>query len=562
MAARRIVVIGGVAAGPKAAARARRVDPEAEITLLEKGPLVSYGSCGFPFLLAGLVDSLAPLRSTPAGVLRDEDYFWREKRVRVLTGTAAEEIDPERRLVRARRAGETLTIPYDRLVVATGAVPRRPPIEGLDQEGVFGLHRPEDAEGLRRALAPRRRAVVVGGGMIGLEVADALGARRLQVTVCEAAEHLLPGLLDRDVARLLESRLGAMGIQVVTGEPVTAICREDGGLRVRASAWQGEADLVVVACGVVPEVDLARRAGMEIGSTGAIAVDERQATGVPDVFAAGDCCETTHLVSGRKTWLPLASTAGKQGRVAGTNAAGGEERFPGVVGTAVLQVAEQNVARTGLGEEEARRMGYRVVTALVAGTDTPHYYPMHAPLALKVVADAASGRLLGAQAVGPGEAVKRIDVLATALACGATLEQAAHLDLGYAPPFATALDICLHALNQARNARDGLARPLSAAALKALMEGPRPPLLVDVRTPAEYEAHRLPYPTLAIPLAELRDRLDEVRQQVLPGQEIVAVCEMGVRGFEAQRLLDAAGLGPSRYLEGGIWAWPYGLQDG
>ncbi|MEW5935243.1 MAG: FAD/NAD(P)-binding oxidoreductase, partial [Bacillota bacterium] len=217
MAARRIVVIGGVAAGPKAAARARRVDPEAEITLLEKGPLVSYGSCGFPFLLAGLVDSLAPLRSTPAGVLRDEEYFWREKRVRVLTGTAAEEIDPERHLVRARRAGETLTIPYDRLVVATGAVPRRPPIEGLDQEGVFGLHRPEDAEGLRRALAPRRRAVVVGGGMIGLEVADALGARRLQVTVCEAAEHLLPGLLDRDVARLLESRLGAMGIQVVTG---------------------------------------------------------------------------------------------------------------------------------------------------------------------------------------------------------------------------------------------------------------------------------------------------------------------------------------------------------
>lgn len=562
MAARRIVVIGGVAAGPKAAARARRVDPEAEITLLEKGPLVSYGSCGFPLLLAGLVDSLTPLCSTPAGVLRDEDYFWREKRVRVLTGTAAEDIDPGRRLVRARRAGETLTVPYDRLIIATGAVPLRPAIEGLGEEGVFGLHRPEDAEALRLALTPRRRAVVVGGGMIGLEVADALAARRLQVTVCEAAGRLLPGLLDEDMARLLESRLQAMGIRVVTGEPVTAIARGDGVLQVRASGWRGEADLAVVACGVRPEVELARRAGVGIGPTGAIAVDERQATDVPDVFAAGDCCETTHRVSGRRTWLPLASTAGKQGRVAGTNAAGGEERFPGVVGTAVLQVVEQNVARTGLGEEEARRLGYQVVTALLAGTDTPHYYPMHAPLALKVVADAASGRLLGAQAVGPGEVVKRIDVLATVLACGGTLEQAAQLDLGYAPPFATVLDMCLHALNQVRNARDGLARPLTAARLKALMEGPRPPLLLDVRTATEGEAHRLPYPALAIPLGELRDRLDEVRREVLPGQEIVAVCEMGVRGFEAQRLLDAAGLGPSRYLEGGIWAWPYGLQEG
>jgi NADPH-dependent 2,4-dienoyl-CoA reductase/sulfur reductase-like enzyme/rhodanese-related sulfurtransferase len=560
MAARRIVIIGGVAAGPKAAARARRVDPSAEITLLEKGPLVSYGSCGLPFFLAGLVDSLTGLRSTPAGVVRDEEFFWREKRVRVLTGTEAEEIDVGRRLVRARRDGELLTLPYDRLIIATGSVPLQPPIDGLDQEGVFGLHRPGDAEALRSVLARGRRVVVVGGGMIGLEVADALATRRVHVTVCEAARHLLPGLLDGDLARLLESRLRAAGVNVVTGQPVTAITRGDGCLRVHAPDWEGEADLVVVACGVRPEVGLAARAGVEMGPTGAIAVDKRQATGVEDVFAAGDCCESTHLVTGGKTWLPLASTASKQGRVAGTNAAGGEDWFPGVVGTAVLQVAEHNVARTGLGEEEARRLGYEAVGAMVTGLDAAHYYPDHAPLALKVVADARDGRLLGAQAMGLGEVVKRIDVLATAISCGATLDRVAHLDLGYAPPFATALDICLHALNQLRNRRQGLARPVRAAELKALLSGPRPPLVVDVRTREEYEERRLPCRVLHIPLGELRDRLEEVRAARAPGQEIVAVCEMGVRGFEAQCVLDAAGLGPARYLEGGIWAWPYGLH--
>ncbi|MDI6894615.1 MAG: FAD-dependent oxidoreductase [Bacillota bacterium] len=560
MGTRRIVVIGGVAAGPKAAARARRVDPEAEITLLERGSLISYGSCGLPLYLAGLV-ALESLRSTPAGVLRDEDFFWREKRVRVLTGTGAEEIDPARHVVWARSGGERFAIGYDSLVLATGAVPVMPPVIGLDEEGVFRLHRPEEAEALRRALAPRRRAVVVGGGLVGLEVADALATRRLQVTVCEAGEHLLPGLLDTDMARVLETHLGGQGLTVVTGQPVTAIRRSNGGLRVEAPDWKGEADLVVVACGVRPEVSLAARAGLEIGPTGAIAVDGRQATGVPDIFAAGDCCQATHLVTGEKTWLPLASTANKQGRVAGTNAAGGEEHFPGVVGTAVLQVAESNVARTGLGEGEALRMGYQAVGAVVAGFDAAHYYPMHAPLALKVVADARDGRLLGAQAVGPGEAVKRVDVLATAISCGATLDRVAHLDLGYAPPFATALDICLSTLNQLRNRLDGLARPVAATELKALLGAPRPPLVLDVRTPAEYEGRRLPYPALHVPLAQLRDRLDEVRAARAPGQEIVAVCEMGVRGFEAQRLLDAAGLGPARYLEGGIWAWPYGLQS-
>ncbi|MEW6397929.1 MAG: FAD-dependent oxidoreductase [Bacillota bacterium] len=560
MRTRRIVVVGGVAAGPKAAARARRVDPEAEITLLERGSLISYGSCGLPLYLAGLV-ALESLRSSPAGVLRDEDFFWREKRVRVLTGTGAEEIDPTRHVVWARSGGERFAIGYDSLVLATGAVPVMPPVIGLDEEGVFRLHRPEEAEALRRALAPRRRAVVVGGGLVGLEVADALATRRLQVTVCEAGEHLLPGLLDTDMARVLETHLGGQGLTVVTGQPVTAIRRSNGGLRVEAPDWKGEADLVVVACGVRPEVSLAARAGLEIGPTGAIAVDGRQATGVPDIFAAGDCCQATHLVTGEKTWLPLASTANKQGRVAGTNAAGGEEHFPGVVGTAVLQVAESNVARTGLGEGEALRMGYQAVGAVVAGFDAAHYYPMHAPLALKVVADARDGRLLGAQAVGPGEAVKRVDVLATAISCGATLDRVAHLDLGYAPPFATALDICLSTLNQLRNRLDGLARPVAATELKALLGAPRPPLVLDVRTPAEYEGRRLPYPALHVPLAQLRDRLDEVRAARAPGQEIVAVCEMGVRGFEAQRLLDAAGLGPARYLEGGIWAWPYGLQS-
>ncbi|HHY94153.1 MAG TPA: FAD-dependent oxidoreductase, partial [Firmicutes bacterium] len=522
---RRIVIVGGVAAGPKAAARARRVDEEAEITLVEKGSLVSYASCGLPLYLAGMVSALDSLRSTPSGLVRDEGFFWREKRVRVLTHTVTTAIDRQAHLVHARNKDGELTLPYDRLVLATGSQPLVPPITGLEEgrgswpEGVFGLHTPPEADALRRVLARGKRATVVGGGLIGLEVADALAARRLQVTVVEARNTLLPGVLDPDLARLLAQHLAQQGWQLLTGAPVQAITRANGQLQVEAAGHRQEADLVVVACGVRPEVTLAGEAGLKIGPTGAIATDDFLATSDPHIYAAGDCAETVHRVTGRKVWIPLASTANKQGRVAGTNAAGGGERFPGVAGTAVLQVGDWNVARTGLGEEEARAFGYEVVTSFVAGTDGAHYHPLHAPVAVKIIAEAREHRLLGAQALGPGEAVKRVDVLATAISFAARLEDVAQLDLGYAPPFATAIDICLHAANQARNKLEERAEGITASELKARMDEDRgrAPVIVDVRTPEEYGERRLPYPTLHLPLGELRERLGEIPA----GEEIV-----------------------------------------
>ena len=561
----RIVIIGGVATGAKAAARARRRDPSADITLVERGRLLSYAGCGMPYYIQGQVKDFNELMATPVGVVRDGAFFQNVKAIRVLTQTCAERIDRAAKTVTVLSAetGQASQLPYDKLVLATGGVPAEPRLEGATLRNVFRLNRPEEALAIRQTLESGQiqRAVLIGGGLIGLETAEALVARGVQVTIIEMLDQLLPALLDWEVAAFLEKYLRGRGLDIRLGAKVTRIEGDGNGnaVRVHTANEPIEAQLVLLAIGVRPNVQLAKEAGLALGPTGAIAVNDQLQTSDPDIYAGGDCAECHHLLTGQKVFVPLGSTANKHGHVIGDNVTGGRSTFPGILGTTVFKVLDFNLARTGLTEKQARQAGYQVLTALVPGPDRAHYYPTAATLLLKLVADAKTGRLLGAQALGPGDAVKRIDVLATALSFGATIDHLPDLDLGYAPPYSQAVDPLAQAANLLRNKRDGLARGITPQELKARLGNGAQLVLLDVRTPPERQQVQLPDPRVVwIPLGQLRKRLGELPRD----QEIICFCKVSQRGYEAQRLLDGAGFTDVKFLDGGLVAWPFALQAG
>lgn len=443
---RRLVVVGGVAAGMSAASKARRTDPDLEVIVYERSGFVSYGACGLPYYVQGLIEDHRAL------IARTPEQFARQG-VEVHTQHEVVAIDPDAASVRVRdlQGGRELIAGYDALVLATGGVAFKPPIPGLDLDGVFALRNVEDGVRLRRFIEEARplRAVIIGGGYIGLEMAEAFRARGLEVTVLEMLPQLLPNL-DAEMAALVQAELERHGVAVRLEHRVEGVV---GGARAEAVVAGGEtlpADLVLVAVGVRPNVALARQAGVKLGPTGAVAVDERQRTNLEGIFAAGDVAEARHLVTGRPAYIPLGTTANKQGRVAGENAAGGDAVFHGVVGTAVAKVFDLEVARTGLTERQAQEEGLAALSATVQAASQAHYYPGGGPLHVRLVFQ-QDGRLLGAQMVGKG-AAKRIDVVAAALQAGWGVEDLRRLDLSYAPPFAPVWDPILVAANVAARA--------------------------------------------------------------------------------------------------------------
>jgi NADPH-dependent 2,4-dienoyl-CoA reductase/sulfur reductase-like enzyme len=460
----RIVVVGGVAAGMSAASQAKRRQPEAEVVVLERGPYVSYAACGMPYRIedpTGTMEDLVVL--TPADVReRDVDLRLRHR---------ALAIDPARRTVTAQdlQGGGTIDLGYDALVLATGAAPVHPPIPGLDRPGVFLLRELTDGQALARHLAEARpaRAVIVGAGYIGMEMAEALRRRGLAVTVLEKMGQVVPGY-DPAIAALVVDALQRHEVTVETGITVEAVQDgdEDGdaGLTVRTDRGLIPTDMVLVSVGIRPRVELARTAGVALGETGAVAVDDGMRTSVPGVFAAGDCAEARHIVSGRPVWIPLGTTANKQGKVAGANAAGGAERFPGVAGTAAFRVFDLEVGRTGLTPRQASRIGREAVAAVSRQPSHAHSVPGASPITTVLLVDRGTGRLLGAEMAGVGVVAKRIDVLATALHAGLGVEALEQLDLSYAPPFAPVFDPVLIAATVARKRLLALDRKEAALA--------------------------------------------------------------------------------------------------
>lgn len=439
------MVIGGDAAGMSAAsqARRRRDADHLSIVALEQGRTTSYSACGVPYWIGGTVEHREEL------ITRTPEQFRDRQNIEVRVRSKAVGIDTGARTVRVQRLDDTGTgpreydEPFDQLVVATGSVPMRPPVEGIDAAGVHGVQTLDDGEELRAELASGRvhHVVVVGGGYIGLEIAEAATIRGFEVTVVDLSETPV-GTFDPDVGAEIADAVRGLGIELVLGDAVSAIETRDGRACAvhTASGRELPADLVVLGLGVRPNVSLAATAGVPIGPSGGIAVDMRMRTQVEGVWAAGDCVESWHRVSGQRVVVALGTHANKQGRVAGINIGGGYATFPGVIGTAVTKVCDLEVGRTGLSEQEAEQAGFDFVTASVDSTTRAGYFPGARPIRVKMIAERRSGRLLGAQIVGREGAAKRIDVLATAIWNEMPVVDILSLDLSYAPPFSPVWD--------------------------------------------------------------------------------------------------------------------------
>ncbi len=564
MAGRKIVVVGGTAAGPKAAARARRLDPQAEITILEKGQYTSYAACGLPYLISGETPDLKALLATTVGVVRDANFFKAVKDIRLLTGKEVTAIDRGQKQVQAQdlASGAQESYPYDKLILATGATPVRPKIPGIDLKNIFLVRQPQDGVAILAALEQEkpRHGVIIGAGGIGMELAGALIQRGLQVTLVEALEQVMPGVLDVEMAAILRRHVESQGVIVRTGERATSFASQDDGRVALVHTDGGEypGELVIVAIGVRPNVELARAAGLKLGETGAIAVDQQLRTSDPDIYAGGDCIENFHRLLKKPVIFSSGQLANIHGRIIGTNVAGGQTTFQGIVGTGIAKVFDYTVGATGLTEAAARRAGFTdLVTALVPALDHAHYYPGAKFVGIKMVAEKPTGRLLGVQVVGPGEGAKRLDVAAAAIALGANVQSITQFNMGYSPPYNVAIDALVNAAQVVENKLTGVAQALSPLEVEKLTEAGEDFILLDVRTPAEIQEVRLKHPkSFAMPLGKLREKAGQLPKDKL----YIPFCKFSMRGYEAEKILESLGFTKVKFMDGGVVHWPFELE--
>jgi CoA-dependent NAD(P)H sulfur oxidoreductase len=465
----RLVVIGGVAAGMSAASSYKRIKPEVEVVVLEKDYFISYGACSLPYYISDDVKDFNQLISLTPNVATKErgiQVLTRHEVLGIHTGTHkvhVKNLDKE----------EEMEFSYDRLVIATGGLPIKPPLPGIDLQHVYTIRTLTDGIEIKKYIdewslfhvcvgSPeciyinqfgtgkrQMKAIIVGGGYIGMEMCESLHKRGLDVTVIEKMDRVL-GNMDKSITGIVEEKITAEGVKLLKGISVEGFSGKDGIVtRVLTDKGEFDADLVLLVIGARPNTQLAKDSGIELGVNGAIRVDEYLRTNVPDLYAAGDCAEATHMVTGKKAYIPLGTTANKQGRIAGENAAGMKNVFDGITGTAVTKVFDLEVARTGLSPLEAERENYSFFTSTIKGKSRSSAYPSGKPITVSFVVDRNSGRLLGAQMVGEEGVAHRIDTLAACLYGKMTVEDVARLDLGYAPPFATVWDPILIAANVA-----------------------------------------------------------------------------------------------------------------
>jgi NADPH-dependent 2,4-dienoyl-CoA reductase/sulfur reductase-like enzyme/rhodanese-related sulfurtransferase len=554
----KVLIIGGVAAGPKTAARLRRLEPDAKITVVERQDLLSYAGCGMPYYIEDTIKEFNDLLG--GDTIRDAEYFKENKGFNVLDRTEALKINREEKTVTVKdlRTGDERDLSYDKLVLATGASPFVPRMEGTELNGVHRLYNPHHAEAIKTAVNfGCSKVAVVGGGLIGMETCGAFVARGCKTSVLEMMPSLVPNLLDEEMAQLLENYLVSMGVNFIKGSPVARIVDDGEGNAVGVETADGrhvDADMVILAIGVRPNTKLAIEAGLDIGPSHAIAVNEYLQTSDPDIYAGGDCVECINILTGEKVFAPLGSTANKHGRIIADNIHGLEMKFPGVGGTAVFKVLDWNCGTTGLTEKKARDLDYDVVTGIAPRHDYSNYIPGAEYTIIKLVADRKSCRLLGCQVVGKGDGIKRIDVAATAIRFGSNVKSIADLDLGYAPAYSTAIDAIQHAANVIRNKIQGFAHGVSPMELKELLDGDANFVLLDVRSREEYDDLRFKDKRLVnIPVDELKTRYPELSKDKC----IVIYCATSVRAYNAERTLRGLGFTDVGYLDGSITAWPH-----
>ena len=544
---KRILVVGGVAGGAGAAVKARRTSEDAEIVIFERTPYVSWANCGLPYYIGGVIQRREELFIVSPGRLASRFN------IDVRTRHEVTAIDRSRKTISVRNldTGDTRNERYDALILATGSAPARPPIPGLDSPGVFTLVSVEDADRLQSFLEERKpaNAAVIGGGFIGLETVEALLERGIAVTLVEMMDHLLPPV-DREMAEPLAIHLRDKGVRVLLGEKVAGITENRTTRKLDLKLASGNmvaCDFVISAVGVAPRLDLARQAGLSIGQAGGVVVNDRMQTSDPDIYAAGDICETRHIVTGKPVRVPLAGPANKQARVAGANAAGGNMRYAGSLGTMIVKVCDLTIAKTGLSEREASGEG---IPHYVSYTHSQHhagYYPGASMMTIKLVVDRFTGRVLGAQIVGGAGVDKRIDVIATAIHARMTVEDLEDLDLAYAPPYSSAKDPVNIAGFVAANIHRGEVDAIEPDELEALLKREEIQL-VDVRTPAERNK------TGEVPGARLMpiDQLRELAGELDPHKKTVVYCAVGYRSYLAYKILKQRGFDDVSHLAGGF----------
>jgi NADPH-dependent 2,4-dienoyl-CoA reductase/sulfur reductase-like enzyme/rhodanese-related sulfurtransferase len=561
---KKIVIIGGSAAGPKAAAKARRIDNDAEVVIFQKDPELSMASCGYPYYVGGYFDDRNMLLCTPTGVTRDPQFYLNAKDIDARVSTEVTAIDRENHTVSHRNlvTGEMGTESYDKLIVATGAVPKMPPVPGTDLEGITTLQSMRDADFLRKVRDEKtiKKAVVIGGGLIGIETCEALQLAGIEITVIELLPQLLT-FLDWELAKLVENHVRDKGANVITENGIAEFMGEDGKLTAvkLQNGTELPCELAVVAIGVAPNVTLAREAGLEIGTAGGIAVNEYMQTSDPDIYAVGDCVETVNLITGKKVLAPYGDLANLQGRVAGENAASENcVTFRGTIQTGICKVFDYSAGSTGLSESAAKRLGYDdIITVVNASPDKPGF--MEGQLIVtKLVADRNSEKILGAQCVGPGNVGKQIAQWAMAIQGNMTVEDVINADLPYAPPFSLAIDHFIATAHIMQNKMKGRMKGLTPMEVKWKVTNNGKPFILDVRGPDEFEEMRLGIGEMLIPLGALRKRLNELPED--KEKEIICFCKISLRGYEAALALEGNGWKNVKVMEGGIMAWPYGRE--
>ncbi|MDU2065920.1 MAG: FAD-dependent oxidoreductase [Sporomusaceae bacterium] len=539
----KIVIIGGVAAGTSAAAKARRNDETAEIDLFDADTDISYSSCGLPYYIGTGIENREQL------VPRDAAFFKKKYNVNLYTLHKVLEIRTTEKLVLVENLlnGEIFEKHYDKLVLATGAQPIKPPLPGMDKQNVFLVRNVASADKLRTYIQERKpkRAVIVGSGFIGLEMAENLTARGLYVTIVEMAPYIMPAL-DLDMSVYIEDHLKAKQIRLFTANPVVYLEGKDTVEQVCLQNGQViPTDFVIMAVGVRPNVELAQRAGIALGVTGAIAVNSRMETNLEGIYACGDCAESYSLITKQAFYRPLGSTANKIGRIVGDQMTGGNLEFRGGLGTGIFKVFDLTVAQTGLTEKEAHRAGYEVVVCHNIKPDKPEYF--HGKeMIIKAIADQVTGRILGAQIVGFQGVDKRIDVFVTAISFGAKAEDLFHLDLAYAPPFSTTKDPVIYTGMILENTLNRGRRLITPDRLSEKIQQGEDIQIIDARIGPQYEDSHI-VGARNIPQDELRNTLHSLDKE----KPTVTYCNKGVTGNATQNILINAGFKEVYNLSGG-----------
>ncbi len=563
MSTKKIIVIGGSAAGPKAASKARRMDENAEVTIYQKASDLSMASCGYPYYVGGFFDDRNQLLCSPAGVVRDSRFFWNAKKITTIIKTEVTSIDRNNKqiLFKNIETGEIGKAEYDKLIIATGARPRKPPVPGIELDGITTLQSLPDADYLRKVHdeGKIKKAVVIGGGLIGIETCEALHLAGIDITIVELLPQLLT-FLDKQMARLVEKYIQSK-TNVILENGISSFVGENGKLTAvkLQNGTEIPCELAVLAIGVIPNTSLAKEAGLAIGQTGGISVNEYMQTSDPDIYAAGDCIETINLISNKPVHAPMGDLANLQGRVAGENVISGNvSKFEGTIQTGICKVFEYGVGSTGLSEKNAKKLGFTdIETVLNSSLDKPGF--MQGKLLItKLIVNKIDGKILGAQVIGPGDVSKQIAIWAMAIKGKFTVDDMKNSDLPYAPPYSLAIDHSVATAHIMQNKLKGYFKGITSDQLKEKINNKEQIILLDVRNPDEYEQMRLGIGEKLIPLGQLRSRIDELPTD--KETEIITWCKISLRGYEAALILQANGYKNVKVLEGGIMAWPYNRE--